>query len=187
MYRARDLVRVPGILSLLRLPLAALFPLALGRPVVALAILGAAGLSDVLDGWYARRFDQVTATGTALDPATDKIFVACVAIALVAHQRLSLTDVALLGAREIGELPLVIWLAASPRARTVRVAHPSANVPGKLATVMQFAAVTAAIAAWPGLKLLVLLTAVAGALAAIRYWVREIRKRQRVQARGAIG
>jgi CDP-diacylglycerol--glycerol-3-phosphate 3-phosphatidyltransferase/cardiolipin synthase len=68
LYRARDLVRVPGLLTLMRVPLAAAFPFVLGRPLVALGVLAAAGLSDVLDGWYARRFGQVTPTGTALDP-----------------------------------------------------------------------------------------------------------------------
>ncbi len=174
LYRARDLVGVPGLLSLSRVPLAACFPMAISRPAVSLAILGAAAISDVLDGWYARRFGQVTATGTALDPMTDKIFVASVATALVLHGRLSAADVVLLGIREIGELPLVVWLATSPRARRQRAAHPSANVPGKLATVMQFAAVAAAILRLPELGSLVRLTAVAGALAATSYWIRAV-------------
>ncbi len=176
MYRARDLVRVPGLLSLLRLPLAAIFPLALDRPALALVILGAAGISDVLDGWYARRFGQVTPTGTALDPLTDKIFVACVAVALVLRGRLSGTDVVLLGAREIGELPLVAWLATSPRARQLRAEHPAANLPGKLATVMQFVAVTEAIARRPELEVFVVSTGAAGVLAAACYWLRAIRQ-----------
>jgi cardiolipin synthase len=174
-YRARDLIRVPGLLSLSRVPLAACFPLAIDRPAVSLVILCAAGVSDVLDGWYARRFGQVTATGTALDPVTDKIFVACVATALVLHGRLVLTDVMLLGIREIGELPLVVWLATSQTARRLRAAHPSANVPGKLATVLQFAAVAAAILRLPELGPLVRVTAVAGALAATSYWIRALR------------
>jgi cardiolipin synthase len=176
LYRARDLATVPGLLSLSRIPLGACFPFAIGRPAVALAILVAAGVSDVLDGWYARRFHQVTATGTALDPVTDKIFVAAVASTLVARGALSVADVVLLGTREIGELPLVVWIATSRAARRVRAKHPSANLPGKLATVFQFAAVTAAILRLTARDALVDLTAVAGVLAAASYWVRSLRQ-----------
>jgi phosphatidylglycerophosphate synthase len=74
-YRARDLLRVPSLLSLARLPLAAAFVLLVDRPPVLVLVLVAAGVTDVLDGWYARRFDQVTATGAVVDPITDKLFV----------------------------------------------------------------------------------------------------------------
>jgi CDP-diacylglycerol--glycerol-3-phosphate 3-phosphatidyltransferase/cardiolipin synthase len=176
LYRARDLVGVPGLLSLLRVPLAILFPFVLGRPPLALFILAAAGTSDVLDGWYARRFHQVTATGSALDPVTDKIFVAAVAIALVVRGRLLPSDVILLGVRELAELPLVVWLATSQWARRLRTKHPAANVPGKLATVLQFAAVTVAILGSPLRPVLVWSTAIAGAFAAASYWLRALRQ-----------
>jgi len=174
-YRARDLVRVPGLLSLSRVPLAAVFPFVLGRPFAALAVLTAAGLSDVLDGWYARRFGQVTPTGTALDPVTDKVFVTTVAVSLLVGGCLSVVDVVLLSAREIGELPLVAWLAFNHDARSRRTDHPSANLPGKLATALQFGTATAALFHLPHLAWLIGGTAAVGALAAASYWAREIR------------
>ena len=88
-YDLRDLVRIPGLLSLSRVPLAVVFSFVVGRPVLALGVLVGAGLTDVLDGWYARRFGQVTATGAALDPITDKLFVLTVAITLVVTGQLS--------------------------------------------------------------------------------------------------
>jgi cardiolipin synthase len=175
LYRARDLVRVPGLLSLSRLPLAALFPFALHRPLLALAILAIAGISDVLDGWYARRFGQVTATGTALDPITDKLFVMTVAVSLVLAGTFSILDVVLLSTREIGEVPLVVWLATSPCARARRTDHPSANWPGKLATALQFGTAAAALFRMPHLDWLIDAAAVVGVLAAASYWAREIR------------
>jgi cardiolipin synthase len=174
-YRARDVVRVPGLLSLSRLPLAAAFPFALDRPFVALALLCAAGFSDIADGWYARKFDQVTPTGVALDPMTDKLFVLTVAITLVRGGRLSAVDVLLVSTREIAELPLVLWIAASTRARSRRAAHPSANAPGKLATVFQFATATAALFRFVELQWMIAATALAGAFAATTYWSRELR------------
>jgi cardiolipin synthase (CMP-forming) len=175
LYRARDLVRVPGLLSLSRVPLAALFPFTLHRPVLALAVLALAGISDVLDGWYARRFRQVTPTGTALDPVTDKLFVTTVAVSLVMAGYFSIPDVVLLSTREIGEVPLVVWLAMSHRARDRRAEHPSANWPGKLATALQFGTATAALFWMPHLDWLIGGTAAVGLLAAASYWAREIR------------
>lgn len=178
-YRARDLVRVPGLLSLARLPLAAAFPFAIARPWWALAVLVAAGLSDVLDGWYARRYGQVTPTGTALDPVTDKIFVITVAVTLVVFGTFTILDVLLLSTREVAELPLVAWVAVNREARKRRADYPSANVPGKVATAMQFAAATAALFRMPHLEWLVWATAVAGVAAAVSYWRRELRALRR--------
>jgi CDP-diacylglycerol---glycerol-3-phosphate 3-phosphatidyltransferase len=175
-YRARDLLRVPGLLSLLRVPLAAAFPIALQRPFAALAILGAAGLSDILDGWYARRFRQVTATGAAIDPITDKLFVLTVAITLVVGGRLSSIDVLLLSTREAAELPLVLWIVTSKRARSLRAAHPSANLPGKLATAFQFATATAALLRVSELHGMIVATALVGVFAAGTYWLRAVRE-----------
>jgi phosphatidylglycerophosphate synthase len=179
LYRARDLWRVPGILSLSRIPLAIAFPFALPRPVVALFVILTAGLTDVLDGWYARRFGQVTATGTAIDPVTDKLFVLTVAVSLVRAGLLAPLDVMVLSSREIFEAPLVIWIATSQRARRARAEHPSANPPGKAATVFQFVAATAALFRLRYLPWLVGAAGLVGALAAFVYWVRALREAQR--------
>jgi cardiolipin synthase len=174
-YHARDVVRVPGLLSLARVPLAAAFPFAVDRPAAALAVLAAAGLSDVLDGWYARRYGQVSATGSVLDPITDKVFVTTVAITLVVTGHLSLLEVVLLSTREIGELPLVIWLASSPEARRARAEQASANLPGKLATALQFVSVAAALFRFAHVAICVDATAAMGAFAALSYWLRALR------------
>ncbi|MBS2014039.1 MAG: CDP-alcohol phosphatidyltransferase family protein [Deltaproteobacteria bacterium] len=173
-YDVRDLLRVPGLLSLARIPLAAAFTFVVGRPLVAFGVLVVAGLTDVLDGWYARRFDQVTATGSVLDPITDKLFVTTVAITLVVTGHLSIAAVVLLSTREIGELPLVVWFAASPAARRARVEQPSANVVGKIATALQFVSVSVALFRAPHPSYWVGATAVAGVLAAITYWRRAL-------------
>jgi cardiolipin synthase len=175
LYRARDLVRVPGLFSLSRIPLAATFPLVLGHPLGALGVLAAAGLSDVLDGWLARRWGQVTPTGAALDPVTDKVFVTTVAASLVVGGYLSILDVVLLSTREIGEIPLVVWLAVNRDARSRRADHPKANLPGKLATALQFGVATAALFRMPHLAWVIDATAGVGLLAAASYWAREIR------------
>jgi cardiolipin synthase len=42
-------------------------------------VVGLAGLSDLLDGWVARRFDRPTRFGAALDPVADGFFFGAVA------------------------------------------------------------------------------------------------------------
>lgn len=174
-YSFRDALLAPGLLSLSRVPLAVAFPFVLQRPALALATLGAAGVSDVLDGWLARRLGQVTATGAALDGVTDKLFFGTVAVSLVVYGFLSPLEVVLLGTRELAELPLVTWVAVSAQARRRQTEDPTANLPGKLATTLQFAAATMAIFRLPQIRWLVLATALAGALAAWRYWMRALR------------
>ncbi|MEO6575015.1 MAG: CDP-alcohol phosphatidyltransferase family protein, partial [Polyangiaceae bacterium] len=169
-YRAKDALLVPGLLSLVRVPLALAFPFAVSRPWLAFVVLLLAGGSDVLDGWIARKFDQATPTGAALDPITDKIFVTSVVFTLFAHGWLSLLGVVLLSIREIGELPLVMWFAVSRSARKNRASEAKANIPGKLATVLQFVTVAIAVLHGTFREVALIVTAIAGGLAAISYW-----------------
>jgi len=171
---ARDLVRVPGLLSLSRIPLAAVFPLTLGRPGPGIGVLLVAGATDLLDGWYARRFHQETRTGAALDGFTDKVFVFTVVGSLVASGSMSLFEVLLLGTREIGELALAVRLAADPRSRRRATVRP-ANAAGKIATTLQYAAIVAIIlgvghhrATFVGAA------ALAGIIASASYWNRDV-------------
>ena len=170
---ARDLIRVPGLLSLSRVPLAAVFPLTLGHPALEIGVLGTAGITDVLDGWYARRFHQETRTGAALDGLTDKVFVLTVVGSLAAFGAMSLVEVLLLGTREIGEAALAVRLAADPERRR-RATVRKANLAGKLATTLQFAAVSAIVLGLEQRSLLVGATALAGVVASAMYWTRDV-------------
>lgn len=175
-YRARDLFNVPSLLSLLRVPLAVAFVFVVDAPLWAMVVLFLSGLTDVFDGWYARRYDQVTAMGTVVDPITDKIFVLTVVVTLVLTHKLTLVQMLLLGTRDIGELPLVAWLSVSRKARRARQDDTGANVPGKLATALQFVAVAAALFASNLLATLVYVASAAGVIAAISYWMRALRR-----------
>lgn len=174
-FAAADLARLPSLVSLTRLPLAAAFPLVVDRPPLAVAVLAAAALSDVLDGWLARRSGSTTVAGAIVDPIADKAFALTVMLTLVAQRALPTWGVPALLAREIIETPLVLWVLLHPRRRATRVAEARANLPGKLATAVQLAAVTSAIA-FPGLsRPLLVLAAATGVLAGISYWSRELR------------
>ena len=171
-YHARDLVRVPGLITLCRLPLSVVFPFAASRPAAALGVLAAAAATDVLDGWAARRLRQETSAGSVLDGVMDKVFVGVVLVTLVVTGALAPLDVAILGTREIGEIVLLAVVVLRRRRRLGE--HRAASALGKLATVLQFATVALAIGRAPGLRIAVLVTGASGALAALAYARREL-------------
>ena len=60
----------------------------------------AAGLSDALDGWLARRLDIVTELGSILDPVADKVMHAAALIMLTADGRVPAVAAAILLVRD---------------------------------------------------------------------------------------
>lgn len=55
---------------------------------ICLGLYVIAAVTDFLDGWVARKFNQVSPFGTFLDPISDKIFVGCLLVLLVGFGRL---------------------------------------------------------------------------------------------------
>ena len=69
------LLTVPNLLTLLRLALIPVFVLASlrGEFTVAFFAFVTAGVSDAVDGWIARKFNQQSRFGMIFDPAADKL------------------------------------------------------------------------------------------------------------------
>lgn len=168
------LATVPGVLSLSRLALAALFPLTIGQPFWSLVVLAAAGVSDVLDGWWARRFHQQSATGAMLDGFTDKVFFVAVVVTLLASRTMNVVEMLLLATRDIGELALAARMALGRQRQKLTAAHTS-NIGGKIATLFQYVAVVAVIVgADSELRAACIgAAALAGVVAVALYWTRE--------------
>lgn len=86
-FKASDLVTVPNILTYLRFLLVAPFIFFfLNKNYIAAALcIGFSGLSDCLDGFLARKLDQVTSLGKILDPIADKVTLVSVAVCMVIY------------------------------------------------------------------------------------------------------
>ena len=82
------MINVPNLLSTLRILLVPPLVVVLltkfeGKEFVGLGLFLLAALMDFLDGFLARRRQQVTRLGTLLDPAADKILISAAYISLV--------------------------------------------------------------------------------------------------------
>lgn len=73
-----------------------------GRSFAAFAFFVAASVTDLFDGYIARRYHMVTALGKLLDPLADKLLVCAAIIMLVPTGRVPAWMVAIIVAREIG-------------------------------------------------------------------------------------
>lgn len=75
---------VPNVISMMRIALIVVFAVLLAshRDGWAITALVAAGVSDFLDGFLARRWNQVTTLGRILDPTADRLLTLAVVIGL---------------------------------------------------------------------------------------------------------
>lgn len=88
------LTSLPNLLTLSRI---AVLPLLVGAfyldapwsNIVACAVFAGASLTDYLDGWLARTYQQTSSLGRFLDPVADKIMVAVALLMLVADSRIT--------------------------------------------------------------------------------------------------
>jgi CDP-diacylglycerol---glycerol-3-phosphate 3-phosphatidyltransferase len=106
--------------------------------LAAAGIFIAAGITDWLDGWIARRYNMSSAFGAFLDPVADKLMVA-VALFLIVQQNpsaLMAVASAVIVGREISISALREWMAELGKRAAVGVAWV-----GKFKTVMQIVAI----------------------------------------------
>ena len=104
---------VPNVLSLLRLALVPvfLFFLAEGNDAWALIVLAFSSASDFLDGYIARRFNQITRLGQLLDPAADRLYIFAALIGLALRDLVPWWLVAVVVGRDVLMLLVGVVLA----------------------------------------------------------------------------
>lgn len=162
------MTNLPNLLTLVRIFLVPLlvaalvqrnFQLIWGNRVLvandffALLVFLAAALTDLLDGYLARRWKQVTTVGTLLDPVADKLLISAALISLVEIRLLPGWMAVLIISREFAVSGLRSIAAAE--GYTIK-----AGDLGKSKMVFQVVAITLMLLSirWPRLRIFALLT-----------------------------
>jgi cardiolipin synthase len=161
------------LLSLSRLVFAAGFVAADGAAVRA-GLIGIAGLTDLLDGWLARRWNVATRLGAVVDPLGDHVFALAATLTLVASGAVTIPAALVLLSRDIATAVGFLIALAIPRLRHEEF---KARWPGKLVTAFQFATLLSVILA-PALTLpLLVVVAVTSVSSIVDYAVAVWRAR----------
>jgi CDP-diacylglycerol--glycerol-3-phosphate 3-phosphatidyltransferase len=121
------ILMIPGIVVLFYLPFWWAHPAA----GVGFAL---AGITDTLDGYFARKLGQTSRLGAFLDPVADKLIVAAALLLIVSHDPqwyVVITSIIIIG-REIAVSALREWMAEIGARGRIKV-----SVLGKYKTIMQ--------------------------------------------------
>ena len=108
-------------------------PIPNARPIAAI-LFGIAAVTDFIDGWVARRFNQTSRFGEFLDPVADKLMVAIVLVMLVQAESGWFEDIIamIIIGREITISALREWMATIGER-----AHVKVGWSGKVKTTLQ--------------------------------------------------
>ncbi len=142
---------IPNILTLLRIAMIPVFVgmfflpanavTAEGLPahwvnLTASSVFILAALTDWLDGYWARKYHQMSKFGAFLDPVADKLMVAAALIVLVELNRVGAVVALIIIGREIAISALREWMASIGKSSNVAVA-----MVGKIKTAAQMIAI----------------------------------------------
>jgi CDP-diacylglycerol--glycerol-3-phosphate 3-phosphatidyltransferase len=144
------LLNTPNILTLLRIALIPAFIAAYywthpSAHMLATGLFVLAALTDMLDGYLARKWQQTSPFGAFLDPVADKLMVAAALVMLVADPRVQahVLDIRLFGVvvlvivgREITVSALREWMS-----EVGKRSHVAVSILGKLKTISQMVAI----------------------------------------------
>jgi CDP-diacylglycerol--glycerol-3-phosphate 3-phosphatidyltransferase/cardiolipin synthase len=106
------------------------------RNQVATLVFIFASLTDWLDGYLARRLNQMSAFGAFLDPVADKLIVMGALVVLLFLNRVDMLVALIIIGREIAISALREWMAKVGQSKSVTVAFV-----GKLKTLSQMVAI----------------------------------------------
>lgn len=146
-----NLTSLPNLLTLMRILLIPVFILVFYLPLpwsrgLAAAIFALASFTDWLDGYLARRLEQMSPFGAFLDPVADKLLVACSLLLLVGTkdiEYITIPAIVIVG-REIVISALREWMAEIGSRASVTVSYI-----GKIKTTLQMIALFLLIAFRP--------------------------------------
>lgn len=144
-------INTPNFLTLLRIALIPIFVLAYFLPfswsnALATVLFILAGVTDWLDGYLARKWDQMSEFGAFLDPVADKLMVTTALVLLVGDneirrqvlsEELFTVVVAIIIGREFVISALREWMAELGKRASVAV-----SIAGKVKTILQIVAIS---------------------------------------------
>ncbi len=127
-------MNIPNLLSIFRMCLVPVFIIAFfsgteNAHIYAAIIYGIAGITDVLDGIIARKFNLITRLGKILDPLADKMMTITVFVCITIDGLIPWWSIALIFAKDF-----LLVLGGFKLYREISVVFQS-NILGKMATV----------------------------------------------------
>lgn len=138
-------MNIPNSLTFLRIALIPVLVLLFYLPfhwsrLATAVIFALAAITDWLDGYLARKWEQTSLLGTFLDPVADKLIVAVALVLIVSENDLPLLALpaAVIVGREIMVSALREWMAELGQRTSVAV-----SMVGKLKTTTQMVAIVA--------------------------------------------
>lgn len=167
MQARRTLGTLPNILSGSRFILAAGFA-ASDTTRVRMGLIGAAALTDFLDGWVARRVDATSRWGALLDPLADRVFVLAAVATFVFAGRLGAGAYFVLIMRDLATGIGFLVARAVP---SLRGAVFKARWSGKAVTVLQLVTLAAILVAPGAVSPLLVVVAIVSIVSIVDYTV----------------
>ncbi len=172
--QAREFLLFPNILSLGRL---VCFPIpvilvARGHDTAALILIFVGIATDILDGYLARKFNQVSELGKIIDPLGDKLGTAALVIALAVYRDFPIWAAIFIIARDVAILFGAAFFIAAGQPT------PMSNMIGRLTALAWGACVLSYLTPWHVLHVIFLYLAVGMVpLSVVLYLVRTRRRR----------
>ncbi|ROL57449.1 CDP-alcohol phosphatidyltransferase family protein [Bacteroidetes/Chlorobi group bacterium Naka2016] len=123
---------IPNILSAIRLVLAFVIGYLLfnNEKVVAIILILIAWVTDLLDGYLARKTNKISELGKILDPLADKLLVLIIVISLVSNHTIAISTASFVIGRD-----LIILIAGLNAAKRYKFVIPS-NIIGKVSAFL---------------------------------------------------
>ena len=89
LFNKKQFLTIPNMLSLFRLlmiPAIVYFYVNRNNPLAAVLVIAVSAITDMLDGYIARKYDMVSDLGKALDPLADKLTICAMFICLISRR-----------------------------------------------------------------------------------------------------
>jgi len=157
------LFRIASIPFLVILLLSTKIP---NHQIISLCFFLIIAFSDFLDGYIARKHNQISDLGKLLDPLADKILVTTVLLFFTQYGKIEFYWTAIIIFREYA----VLGLRSVAALKNIVI---KADIYGKFKTVLQFTLICFLIMDFPGYTLLLLLTVLVTILSGVNYFLKN--------------